>query len=138
MMQSMLSSASALRAHKVKMDVIAHNIANVNTNDFKSSSVTLQDSFSQTIEQARAARVDSSRAGTNPKQVGSGVSIASINRSTAPGPKIMVGDTTEVMSNTDLAVEITNMIVTQRGFEANTSVIPVVDEMLEEVSNLRA
>ena len=59
MMQSMLSSASALRAHKVKMDVIAHNIANVNTNDFKSSSVTLQDSFSQTIEQARAARVDS-------------------------------------------------------------------------------
>ena len=131
MMQSMLSSASALRAHKTKMDVIAHNVANVNTNDFKSSSVTLQDSFSRTIERARAANTDSSSAGTNPLQVGSGVSIASINRSTNPGPMIMSGNETEVMSNTDLAVEMTNMIVTQRAFEANARVIPVVDEMHE-------
>ena len=138
MMQSMLSSVSSLQAHQTKMDVIAHNVANVNTNDFKSSSVTLQDSFSQTIQRARMANADAGVAGTNPMQVGSGVSVASINKSTNPGPMVMVGDATEVMSNTDLAVEMTNMIVTQRGFEANARVIPVVDEMLQEVSNLRA
>jgi flagellar hook protein FlgE len=138
MMQAMRSGVSSLKAHQTKMDVIAHNVANVNTNDFKSSRVDLQDSFSQTIQRARAANTETGVAGANPMQVGSGVSVASISRSDTPGARIMAGDTTEVMSNTDLAVEMTNMIVTQRGFEANARVIPVVDEMLQEVSNLRA
>jgi len=129
MTQSMLSSASALNAHTIKMDVIAHNVVNVNTPNFQPSAVTMQESFAQTIQRARA--------GTSPMQVGSGVSVASISRSTAPGAEIKVGDTTEVMSNTNLAVEMTNMIVTQRAFEANARVIPVVDEMMEEVVNLK-
>jgi len=137
MLQSMLSSASALNAHIIKMDVAAHNVVNVNTPDFQSSAVTLQDSFTQTIQRARAANQEARNAGSNPMQVGSGVSVASINRSTAPGAEIMVSDTTEVMSNTNLAVEITNMIVTQRAFEANARVIPVTDEMMEEVTNLK-
>ena len=41
------------------------------------------------------------------------------------------------MSNTDLAVEMTSMIATQRAFEANARVIPVVNSMLEELVNLR-
>jgi len=129
MTQSMLSSASALNAHTIKMDVIAHNVVNVNTPNFQSSAVTMQESFAQTIQRVRG--------GANPMQVGSGVSVASINRSTAPGAEIMVGDTTEVMSNTNLAVEMTNMIVTQRAFEANARIIPVADEMKEEVVNLK-
>ena len=136
-MRSMLSGTSSLMAHKTKMDVIAHNVANINTNDFKSSRVTLQDSFPQTIQRARMANMETADAGTNPSQVGSGVSIASIYRSTAPGAQIMVGGTTETMSNTDLAVEMTTMITTQRGFEASARVIPVVGSMLDEVSNLR-
>ena len=138
MIQSMLSSASALRAHQTKMDVIAHNVANVNTNDFKSSRTTLQDSFSRTIQQARMDNANTGRAGTNPMQIGSGVSIGSIDQSTNPGAKRVIGDTVEVMSNTDLAVEFTSMITTQRGFEANARVIPVVDSMLEELIDLKA
>ena len=38
----MLSSSSGLRVHMTKMDVIANNIANVNTNDFQSSRVTME------------------------------------------------------------------------------------------------
>ena len=130
MMKSMLSGSSALRAHQVKKDVLAHNVANVNTNDFKSSRTTLQDSFSQTIQRVREGR--------NPMQVGSGVSVASIDKSTTPGPMRVCGDTVETMSNTDLAVEMTTMITAQRGFEANTRVITVADEMLEELVDLKA
>lgn len=41
------------------------------------------------------------------------------------------------MSNVDIAQEFTNMIVTQRGFQANSRVITNSDEMLQEVVNLK-
>ena len=41
------------------------------------------------------------------------------------------------MSNTDLAQEISDMIITQRGFQANSRVITVSDTMLEELVNLK-
>ncbi len=41
------------------------------------------------------------------------------------------------MSNVDLAQEFTNMIVAQRGFQANSRVITNSDEMLQEVVNLK-
>jgi len=41
------------------------------------------------------------------------------------------------MSNVDLAQEFTNMIVTQRGFQASSRVITTSDEMLQELVNLR-
>jgi len=41
------------------------------------------------------------------------------------------------MSNVDLATEFTDMIVTQRGFQANSRVITVSDTLLEELVNLK-
>ncbi|MBL8961400.1 MAG: flagellar hook protein FlgE [Gemmatimonadetes bacterium] len=41
------------------------------------------------------------------------------------------------MSNVDLAQEFTSMIVTQRGFQANSRVITSSDEMLQELVNLK-
>ena len=41
------------------------------------------------------------------------------------------------MSNVDLASEFTNMIVTQRGFQANGRVVTTSDQMLEELVNLK-
>ncbi|MBD5103874.1 MAG: flagellar hook-basal body complex protein [Ruminococcaceae bacterium] len=41
------------------------------------------------------------------------------------------------MSNADLSQEISDMIITQRGFQANTRVITVTDTMLEELVNLK-
>ncbi len=41
------------------------------------------------------------------------------------------------MSNVDLAQEFTNMIVAERGFQANGKVITSSDEMLQEVVNLK-
>lgn len=41
------------------------------------------------------------------------------------------------MSNVDLATELTNMIITQRGYQANSRVITTSDTMLEELINLK-
>jgi flagellar hook protein FlgE len=41
------------------------------------------------------------------------------------------------MSNVDLAAQFTDMIITQRGFQANSRVITVSDTLLEELINLK-
>jgi len=41
------------------------------------------------------------------------------------------------MSNVDLSREFSDMIVTQRGFQANTRIITTSDEMLQELVNLK-
>jgi flagellar hook protein FlgE len=40
-------------------------------------------------------------------------------------------------SNVDLSEEFTNMIIAQRGFQANARIITTADEMLSEVVQLR-
>jgi flagellar hook protein FlgE len=41
------------------------------------------------------------------------------------------------MSNVDLSREFTEMIITQRGFQANTRMITVSDEMLSELISMK-
>ncbi len=41
------------------------------------------------------------------------------------------------MSNVDLSGQFTDMITTQRGFQANSRVITTTDEMLQELVNLK-
>jgi flagellar hook protein FlgE len=41
------------------------------------------------------------------------------------------------MSNVDLASEFTDMIVTQRGFQANSRIITTSDTMIEELLSLK-
>lgn len=41
------------------------------------------------------------------------------------------------MSTTNLATEISNMIITQRGFQANSKMITVSDEMLQELISMK-
>ncbi len=41
------------------------------------------------------------------------------------------------MSNVDLAKEFTDMIVTQRGYQANARVITASDELLQDLVNIK-
>ena len=41
------------------------------------------------------------------------------------------------MSNVDLSTEFTELITTQRGFQANSRIITVSDTLLEELVNLK-
>ena len=77
MMRSLYSGVSGLKGHQTKMDVVGNNIANVNTTGFKSSRVTFADTLSQT--QAGASAPRGNLGGTNPKQIGLGVGVASID-----------------------------------------------------------
>jgi flagellar hook protein FlgE len=52
------------------------------------------------------------------------------------GRGTLAGGTLE-MSNVDLAQEFTNLIVAQRGFQANSRVITSSDEMLQDLVNLK-
>lgn len=79
MMRSMFSGVSGLRVHQTKMDVIANNISNVNTVGYKSSRVTFNEIFSQTLSSASGANPQTQRGGTNPMQIGLGAGLASID-----------------------------------------------------------
>ena len=54
---------------------------------------------------------------------------------TADGSKMTTGQLE--MSNVDLSTEFTQMIITQRGFQANSRIITVSDTLLEELINLK-
>ncbi len=77
MLRSLYSGVSGLRNHQVKMDVIGNNIANVNTYGFKYGRALFQDVFSQTVRSASAP--GTAAGGTNPAQVGLGISVAAID-----------------------------------------------------------
>jgi flagellar hook protein FlgE len=94
MMRSLYAGVQGLRAHQVRMDVIGNNIANVNTTGFKASRVNFADMYSQTM--AGAGAPSTARGGTNPKQVGLGVGIASIDTIMADGSLQLTGKTTDL------------------------------------------
>jgi len=77
MMRSLFSGVSGLKGHQTRMDVIGNNIANVNATGFKSSRVTFADTLSQT--QTGASAPGDTIGGTNPKQIGLGTGVASID-----------------------------------------------------------
>jgi flagellar hook protein FlgE len=52
------------------------------------------------------------------------------------GLGVMTSGTLE-MSNVDLAQEFTNLVIAQRGFQANSRVITTSDELLQELVNLK-
>ncbi|MGB3412747.1 MAG: flagellar basal-body rod protein FlgF [Microthrixaceae bacterium] len=53
------------------------------------------------------------------------------------GGRGLLSSGTLEMSNVDLASEFTNLIVAQRGFQANSRVVTTSDELLQEVVNLK-
>lgn len=77
MMRSMFSAVSGLKGHQLMMDVIGNNIANINTVGYKSSRVSFADLLSQTIR--GASLPTASKGGTNPMQIGPGVTVGSID-----------------------------------------------------------
>ena len=74
---AMFTGVTGLLAHQRRLDVVANNIANVNTTGYRASRVLFQDLFSQTLRGGTPPV--GSFGGQNPYQVGLGVGIASID-----------------------------------------------------------
>jgi flagellar hook protein FlgE len=67
---------------------------------------------------------------------GDGVELGELNAPGNGGTGTIVAGALE-MSNVDLSEEFTEMIVAQRGFQANTRIITTSDQILEELVNLK-
>lgn len=61
---------------------------------------------------------------------------ATVGAPGSPGVGGLAAGTLE-MSNVDLSAEFTNLIVAQRGFQANARIITTSDEVLQELTNLK-
>lgn len=94
MLRSMYSGVSGLKAHQNQMDVIGNNIANVNTTGFKGSRVTFKEMLNQTISGASSPQ--DGRGGTNPKQIGLGVQLGSIDNNMGQGSLQSTGKMTDM------------------------------------------
>lgn len=91
---TMYVSNSGLRAQQRGIDVVANNIANVNTTGFKASRVHFQEILTRTISPAQAAQAG---AGTvNAKQVGLGTVSAAIEKDFRQGAILQTGMQTEI------------------------------------------
>lgn len=90
MLRAMDSAVAGLRAHQNKLDVIGHNIANVNTFGFKSQIYSFQEAMYQTTN-ASTGGTDKA-GGTNAAQFGYGALMGSISTDmTASTPTYMGG-----------------------------------------------
>ena len=107
MTRSLFSGVSGLKTHQSRMDVVGNNIANVNTTGFKASRMTFADTLYQT--QAGASSPNGSRGGTNPKQVGLGVGVSTIDTLFTDASPSATG------KNTDLALSGNGLFVVKDG-----------------------
>ena len=89
------------------MDVIGNNISNVNTHGYKSERVQFMDMLSQTISDASAPQANVG--GINPKQVGLGMAVSSIDK------MMTQGSLQTTQKNTDLAIAGDGFFVVQEG-----------------------
>ena len=97
MMRSLYSAVSGLKTHQTRMDVIGNNIANVNTEAFKSSRVTFSEIMYQTTASASGGNAATGIGGINAKQIGLGVKIGGISRNFEVGTFVNTGRDTDVM-----------------------------------------
>lgn len=98
-MRSFWSGVSGLQAHQVAMDVEGNNISNVNTTGFKYSRADFGTMFSQTVKIATAPT--DGRGGSNPLQIGLGVSVSSTTRIHSQGSVQTTDKNTDVAINGD-------------------------------------
>jgi flagellar basal-body rod protein FlgG len=79
MNSSLRTSASGMQAQQRMIEVIANNLANVNTSGFKRSRVAFEDVLYETVQGARVAG-DLSQTDVGPVQIGKGVRVGAVVR----------------------------------------------------------
>ena len=109
------SAVGGALAHQTKVGAGAHNLANVNTDGYKKLRVDLEAgqpagvrAVPRRVETPGLQRFDPSAAAAGPREG----------------------------SNVDLAEELTQLLVAERGFEANLETIRAEDEMLGSLLDL--
>lgn len=108
MFRSLYSGVSGLAANLTNLDVIGNNIANSNTTGFKSGRVTFNEMLTQTMKSA-SRPVAGGLGGTNPQQIGLGVTVGSIDTNFSQGNFQTTG------KKSDLAIQGSGFFVLSDG-----------------------
>jgi len=95
MSQALYTSKTGIATGQTQIDVIANNVANINTTAYKTANVTFSTLFSKTLSNGAAATTKGG--GTNPKQIGLGAQVASISRDFNTGSFQQTGVTSDLM-----------------------------------------
>ena len=96
MIRSMFTAISSLNLHQKYLDVVSNNLANANTNGYKSSRVLFQDQFAQMLTPGAAPTA--TQGGVNPTQIGLGVGMGYVT------PDFTQGTLQSTGRNLDLGV----------------------------------
>lgn len=97
MTQGMFAAVSGVKANLVRLNVIANNIANINTIGFKSSYANFGTVFSTTL--SGGSRPSQALGGTNPRQIGVGTQVTEITTNFATGAAQFTGKNTDLFIN---------------------------------------
>ena len=109
------AALTGLRAFDKKLDVTAHNTANVNTDGFKKSRAVLQEDYP------------------------SGVKV-SVEKTDTPGMLLPVeAGSTEMRESSNVSLEdgLLELLTTQYGYESNLKVVETEEEILGELLNIK-
>ena len=118
MLSGIYSGVSALNAIQTRTQSTANNTANVNSDGFKKTRVTLLEA-----------------------DTGGGGVSANVQRVETPGPLVyeptQQGDTLVEKSNVELSEELPQMMIDRRAYQANIKTIQAQDEMLGSLLDIK-
>lgn len=116
MLSGISSGLSALKAIQTRTQATANNTANINTDGFKKTRVSMVEAEPQGVT-------------TNVQQV------------LTPGPMVyeptQAGEVLVEKSNVELTEELPQMMIDRRGFQANIKMIKAQDEMLGSLLDIK-
>ena len=95
MSQALHTSSTGINAGQQQINVIANNVANINTTAFKAANMTFETLYSKNISYGSAATNEGG--GTNPKQIGLGVKVGGITRNFTSGDFVSTGRDMDLM-----------------------------------------
>ena len=117
MLSALYSAAQGLSAMQKKADVTANNVANINTDGFKKYRATVQEDKNGG-PQVIVDRVD--------------IGGYTVREETDQGP------VDRELSNVDAGEEMVDLMVTERGFEADVKTLQTADEMMKSLVDIKA
>ena len=98
MIRSLWTAASGMQAQSKQIDVVAHNLANVNTTGFKRSRADFQDLIYQNLKTTGSPATSTTQVPTG-IQIGLGTRLASVTKI------FTAGDFTQTGNELDIAIE---------------------------------
>ena len=130
MINAFYISKSGAKNYQSYLDAIAHNLANVNTDGFKSKEVNFEELIYGDALTEEGEVLENT--------IGNG-SKANVSLNMSEGmAKVAVDGTVIEGSNVDVAAEMTKLIQAQRGFQMNSRMIQTADEIEQYANGLRS